>query len=264
MSIELEKAGLDKSQKISTIAQLNPSLCKDTDSIKHVTETISKTGHRRIPIVSRRKKFIGIITAMDILDAYLRKQDFNEKISMIMTRDVIFCEKDDAIGYVLQKFKISRRGTLPVLHKSKLVGIVTEREMVKHFSKINFGMKVEELMTRKPFIIKPTITILDALKTIVNTHYRRLPIVDNKKLVGFITAIDILNVMSKNNNFSSKLSEPIESIMIKNVYSVKKTEDVSDAIKIMEKNGIGGLPVADEDNTLEGLITERDILEEIV
>jgi CBS domain-containing protein len=91
-----------------------------------------------------------------------------------------------------------------------------------------------------------------------------LPIVDNKKLVGFITAIDILNFMSKNKNFSSQLSNSIESLMIKNVYTVKKNEDVSNVIKIFEKYDIGGLPVVDESNTLEGIITERDILEEIV
>jgi len=264
MSIELEKAGLDRFQKIITIAQMHPSYCKDSDTINHLVETISKTGHRRIPIISKNMKFTGMITIMDVLDAYLRKNNFNEKVSSIMARNITFCERDDTIGYVLQKFKLSRRGTLPILHKSKLVGIVTEREIVKHFSKVNFGMKVEELMIKKPFLIKPNLSILDTLKAIVNTHYRRLPIVDNKKLVGFITAIDILNFMNKNKNFSSQLSNPIESLMIKDVYTAKKTEEVSNVIKIFEKYDIGGLPVVDESNTLEGIITERDILEEIV
>jgi CBS domain-containing protein len=264
MSIELEKVGLNRFQKISTIAQSNPSFCKESDSIKHVMEIISKTGHRRIPIVSRRKKFIGLITVMDVLDAFLRRHNFNEKISSIMPRDVTFCEADDAIGYVLQKFKISRKGSLPVLHKSKLVGFITERELINQFSKINFDTKVEELMTRKPLIIKPNTTILETIKAFVNTNYRRLPVVDNKKLAGFITAIDIVNFMNNNSNFSSKVLDPIESIMTKDVHTIKKTDDISEAIKLLAKNEIGGLPVVDENNLLEGLITERDILEEIV
>jgi len=263
MSIELEKAGLDRFERIVKIAQLRPAYCKDSDTINNLMRIISKTGHRRIPIVSRRKKFVGIITAMDILDAYLRKHNFDEKVSTIMTRNAVVCEDTDTIGYVLQKFKISRKGTLPILHKSKLVGIVTEREMIKPFSKIKFGMSVGELMTKKPIFIRPNITILDTFKTIVNTQYRRLPIVDSKKLTGFITAIDLLIFMNRT-DFSSQIYNPIESLMIDDVYTIKKIEDVSEAIKIFEKSDIGGLPVTDENGFLEGIITERNILEEIV
>ena len=51
--------------------------------------------------------------------------------------------------------------------------------------------------------------------------------------------------------------------MIKNIFTVKKNDDLSVAIKIMETKGIGGLPVVDDKKKLEGIITERDILEKI-
>jgi predicted transcriptional regulator len=65
-------------------------------------------------------------------------------------------------------------------------------------------------------------------------------------------------------DFSSQIYNPIESLMIDDVYTIKKIEDVSEAIKIFEKSDIGGLPVTDENGFLEGIITERNILEEIV
>lgn len=188
----------------------------------------------------------------------------SEKISVIMNRDVIFCNATDPIGLILQKFKFSRRGGFPILSKKRLAGMVSERDFVKYFSNVDFGMKVEELMTRKPFFVKPDITILDCLKSIVNTRYRRLPVVQNHKLIGIETGTDILKYVSENEFSFSSLAKPIESIMIRDVISVAKEKDISDAIKKMKTKDVGGLPVIDDKNNLEGYITERDILEEIV
>jgi acetoin utilization protein AcuB len=129
---------------------------------------------------------------------------------------------------------------------------------------VNFGTKIRELMTTKPFFIQPSATIFECLKSVVNTRYRRLPVVLNKKLVGMVTAADILKYLNENNFKLLSLSKPIESIMIKNIFSVRGDEDISDAIDIMRDKDIGGLPVVDEKNSLVGFITERDILEEII
>jgi predicted transcriptional regulator len=59
------------------------------------------------------------------------------------------------------------------------------------------------------------------------------------------------------------MDEPIDPIVIKDVYTISKDKDLSDAIKTMKEKDVGGLLVVDNDK-LEGIITERDILEEIV
>jgi len=264
MSIELEKAGLDRFQSVTRISNQNPTFCKESDKITDAVKKILSTNHRRIPIVTRKHEVVGVLSLMDILDAFLRRQDMEEKVSAVMSRDVIFCNTKDTIGLILQKFKFSRKGGFPVLENKKLVGMVSERDFVRHFSNADFGMKIEELMTRKPFFISPNISILDCLKAIVNTKYRRLPVVKNSKLVGIEASIDLLkHVKESGFNFSS-LANPIESIMIKDVISASKEKDISDAIKKMKAKDIGGLPVVDGKNTLEGFITERDVLEEIV
>jgi len=264
MSIELEKSGLDRFQSVTRISNPNPTFCKESDKITDAVKKILATSHRRIPIVTRRHDVVGVLSLMDILNAFLRRQNMADKISTIMSRDMIFCNVEDPIGLILQKFKFSRRGGFPVLSKKKLVGMVSERDFVKHFSNVDFGMKVEELMTRKPFFITPDITILDCLKSIANTRYRRLPVVKSSKLVGIEAGTDLLKYIKENGFSFSSLAKPIESIMIKDVISVSKEKDVSDAIKKMKAKDIGGLPVIDDKGNLEGFITERDILEEIV
>ena len=202
---------------------------------------------------------------MDILDSFLRGQKFDEKISTIMTRDIIFCESEDSIGYVLQKFKISRRGGLPILDKKKrIVGMVSERDFVKYFSNVEFGTKVEEIMTGKPFFVPPSISILDCLKSLVNTHYRRLPVVEDKKLIGIVTGIDFLRHIKEKDLNISNFKTSVGQILIKDVISISKEKDVSEAIRLMKTKDIGGIPVIDENKNLDGIITERDILEEII
>jgi CBS domain-containing protein len=264
MSIELEKAGLDRFHSVIKIAKPNPAFCKESEKIADAVKKILSTGHRRIPIITRKNEVVGILSLMDILNAFLRRQSMGDKVSTIMSRDVIFCNATDPMGLILQKFKFSRRGGFPILNKKKMVGMVSERDFVKYFSNVDFGIKVEELMTRKPFFVTPNITILDCLKSIANTRYRRLPVVKSSKLIGIETGTDILKYINENEFSFSSLAKPIESIMIKDVISISKEKDVSDAIKKMKTKDIGGLPVVDDKNNLEGFITERDILEEIV
>jgi len=263
MSIELEKAGLDRLQDITTISTMNAIYCEDTENIISVAKKMVLSNHRSFPVM-HKKSIIGVITIIDILNAFMKELNLNDPISSIMSRDVIYSSVEDSLGHTLQKFKFSRRGRFPIINKEKLVGVITERDIVKHFTKVNFGTKIRELMTTKPFFIQPSATIFECLKSVVNTRYRRLPVVLNKKLVGMVTAADILKYLNENNFKLLSLSKPIESIMIKNIFSVRGDEDISDAIDIMRDKDIGGLPVVDEKNSLVGFITERDILEEII
>jgi CBS domain-containing protein len=261
--MELEKAGLNRESPITTIGNLTPVYIFEWQNIFSLIDLILEKQIRRIPVVNKKIELVGIITTMDILDAFLRRQEFSDAVSSIMIRDVIFCEESDSIGFVLQKIKLARRGGLPILKKKKLVGVVSERDFVKYFDKVNFGKSVREIMTKKPFFIPPSISILDGLKSMVNTHYRRLPVVENKNLEGIVTAIDFLTYIKENKFEFEALDEPINKIMRKEVYTINEEADISEAIGEMKRKNVGGLLVV-KDKKLEGIITERDILEEIV
>jgi len=262
MSVKLEDAGLDRFKRISEIANMHPVYCKEDSTIAETVEKMVQTNHRRIPITSSSGKLVGVLTTSDILDAFLKRENFNDKTSTIMVRDVVFCESDDTLDFVLQKFKLSRRGGFPIVENEKLVGVISERDFVKHFSNVNFGVKVGEIMTTKPFFISPNMSLFDCLKTLVNARYRRLPVVENGKLAGITTTADLIKYIHKNNYKQDAMDEPMDPVIIKSIYTVEKERDVSDAVRIMKEKDVGGLLVA-KDKKLEGIVTERDILEEI-
>ena len=51
-----------------------------------------------------------------------------------------------------------------------------------------------------------------------------------------------------------------DTIMSSNIISVKKNTDIYEAIRILVENNITGLPVVNDDMTLAGIISEKDVL----
>ncbi|MEM5802025.1 MAG: CBS domain-containing protein [Candidatus Aenigmatarchaeota archaeon] len=266
MSVNLEVSGLKREDKIIKIANLNPTFANENVSIKEVVKKIILSGHRRIPITNKKNELTGIVTTMDILDAFLRQQNFNESIKSIMIREVIFFRKDETLEQALQKLKISRRGGAPIVedeNKKFLLGIANERDIVKHFINIPFNEKIEEVMTRKPLIISNKVSIYDCLKSIVNSHYRRLPVMDGKNLVGIVTSSDLINYILTHEYRYEDLHAPIDFLVKRSPITIKSDEDVSQALRLMVEKDVGGILVTDDNKNLVGIITERDILERI-
>jgi len=119
----------------------------------------------------------------------------------------------------------------------------------------------------------PTTPIYDAIKIMVKEGFRRLPIAEpaTKRLLGIITATDIVNflgggdkfrlVQSKyDGNFFKAINEPVKSVMTHDVIYVYTTSTVSQALEIMKNHKIGGLPVVDIDKRVKAILTERDMI----
>ncbi len=145
-------------------------------------------------------------------------------------------------------------------------------ELKAHPSKKREG----EIMTiaRSPVItMAPTTPVYDALKIMVKEGFRRMPVVDpgSKKLLGVVTATDFINYLGGGDkfqiiqkkyggNFFKAINEPVKSIMTSEVVSIRTSGKISEAIELMKKHRVGGLPVVDEHDQVWAIVTERDIV----
>ncbi len=239
------------------------------ESIHKVVDKIIKTGYRRFPVLEirrfpiRKNRVLGIVTAMDILDAFLRGVDFNSPVSLIMSRDVVTCNLHEPLEIVVKRFKFARRGGFPIVDdKTELKGLITEHDIVNLIKNHIFDVKIKDIMTRKPFYINPT-SFYSCLNSMVNTKYRKLPIVENKKLYGLVTDRLCLDIMRKTKFQKNEMYFSVKEVMIKKIFTIDPESDIKQAIELMRNNRIGGLIVV-EDNALKGIITERDILDKIL
>jgi CBS domain-containing protein len=129
------------------------------------------------------------------------------------------------------------------------------------------------LGSRDVISVPPTTTILGAIGTMTRHGFRRLPVCDpgTNKIKGIVTAGDIIDFMgggSKYNlvqvkhkgNLIAAINESIREIMTHDLTTAGIHDPVIDVIATIVETGIGGLPIVDEHDVLQGIITERDVL----
>ena len=84
-------------------------------------------------------------------------------------------------------------GALPVIDNERLVGIITQDDiMLSRFSISVGGLQVGDLMTRNPNTITPDTPLDKIIEVMVNKQVERLPVVTGEKLVGLVTYVQIL------------------------------------------------------------------------
>ena len=119
-------------------------------------------------------------------------------------------------------------------------------------------MQIKNLMSENVITIDKDQNLSDALKLLRKNNVSRLPVTNNKKLVGIISERDIAKKLgsSKYENMpASRLH--ISSVMVKDVITVPQTMKLHEVAKIMLDNGIGSLPVMDEDKMI-GIVSKAD------
>ncbi len=145
-------------------------------------------------------------------------------------------------------------------------------ELRAHPSKKREG----EIMTiaKSPVVtLAPTTPIYDAIKIMVEKGFRRMPIADpgTQRLRGIITATDIVDYLGGgekyqliqrkySGNFYKAINEPVRSIMTTDVVWISTSAKISDALRLMKKHKVGGLPVVDEEKHVWAIVTEHDIV----
>ncbi|WP_438832521.1 CBS domain-containing protein [Streptococcus pluranimalium] len=126
-------------------------------------------------------------------------------------------------------------------------------------------MAVKDFMTSKVIYVSPDTTVAHASDKMKAQDLRRLPVIENDRLVGLVTEGTMADATpSKATSLSIYEMNyllnktKIRDIMIRDVITVSQEASLEDAIYIMMKHKVGVLPVVDNDQ-LYGIITDRDI-----
>lgn len=140
---------------------------------------------------------------------------------------------------------IARLGGIGIVHKN--MDIESQARQVTKVKKSESGVIID------PFYMSPQKTLAEAKVTMDEYKISGVPIVDkDKKLLGILTNRDM--------RFQSDMSLKIEGIMTKMpLVTAKRGITLEEASEIMNEYKIEKLPIVDEDNYLQGLITIKDI-----
>ena len=97
-----------------------------------------------LPVVGKKKKIVGIITAADlfIVMDMIQKGDvmgegkaekFNPTVKFAMSTDVVKIRKNTNLNDIIAMVKYKNLHTLPVFEKNRMVGIIGRRDIYKNF-----------------------------------------------------------------------------------------------------------------------------------
>lgn len=111
------------------------------------------------------------------------------KVKEIMNK-VIVVEHDISVKEVAKIMSNRNIGSLVVLKNNKIAGIITEKDILKNISSLE--KKISSVMNKNVITIDLNESIDDAALIMSENKIKRLPVIDNNKLVGILTATDII------------------------------------------------------------------------
>jgi CBS domain-containing protein len=162
-------------------------------------------------------------------------------------------------------FKIEKRG---------------RKGYMRNMGPLDFKSRISErpgdimtLATTDVITVPPTMPVIGAVKTMLDHGFRRIPVADagTHHLKGIVTSQDIVdflgggkrNLIVKNKfkgNLLAAVNGSISEIMEENVISMNVKDSLKDALNVMLKENIGGIPITDNEGTVKAIVSEMDFV----
>jgi CBS domain-containing protein len=116
------------------------------------------------------------------------------RCSEIMTRNVKTAAAGSTLRDVAAIMRDGDMGAVPVVDGSKLVGIVTDRDIVVRgiAEGVTAETPVSDVMTRELYSVQPDDFVFEAIRLMGDKQVRRMPVIDsNGELKGIIAMADV-------------------------------------------------------------------------
>jgi len=130
-------------------------------------------------------------------------------VSEVMTRNPVTVDRDDPIRKAFDLMTEGRFRRLPVMEGTKLVGIITDRDLRRATNSplvlhetwydeyLMDHITVEACMSSDPIAVAPQTPVDEAATIMCERQIGGVPVVEEGKLVGIITRTDLLKLLVK-------------------------------------------------------------------
>ena len=221
-----------------------------------------------LAVIDSDGSYKGVISRKSIIRSSLAASETKVKALMRQAPAVTLKDPLSKVAKLMIESEIRQ---LPVYSEEKLLGFVTDEGVIHGAVLERWGnIRVEEIMTKKPFVIEEDESLGAVLSLFRVEGISHVPIVSDGKLVGIVSIYDIIenifqprNVQRFGYGIGEKvpvLSIPAKGIMVKPVVTVLPETKLRDAEEQMHKFNISSLIIVSKGRPV-GIITKRDFLE---
>jgi CBS domain-containing protein len=209
---------------------------------------------------------------MEIAGVSGGKNKHSRKVEDIMTREVVTIAPENTLYEATKIMGEKRVGSLVVVKYDTPVGIITERDLLSKAVCSGIDLKkdwlvggtsikeekVEKVMSYPLVTVSAKASIKDAAKMMIEKKIRRLGVRKSGKLVGIMTASDLIRSLPEVPE-AMRMWFEVDYFMAKRVITVEEKTLVDAVAKIMGENRIGSVIVTSQGEP-KGIFTERDLL----
>ena len=133
------------------------------------------------------------------------------KVKDIMTKSVAYINPDSTVTEAAQLMQKHNVGSIPVCDQSGLIGMVTDRDIVVRnvaHGKDPHTTPVKNVMTSQVTTVSPDMDLSQVSDIMSKNQIRRIPVVENKMLVGIVALGDL----ATDQRFETEASESLSDI----------------------------------------------------
>ena len=193
---------------------------EEDDNLSEICDCLIDNAFRRVPIL-HQNKLVGIISRADLIKANKDKfkpqsaikKPLKEKKSLT-ARDIMKCglitvQRQTPIHEAIEILATRNITGLPVVDEyMNLLGIVSEKDILKllYHPEVKPG-NAEDFMTEDVVSFNHDDSLFDVCNCLLNNNFRRVPILNQGKVIGIISRTDIMVYALKNKSaFSAHIN----------------------------------------------------------
>ena len=190
LKINLETAAFD-------IATKNLLSINENQAIDFAFNFLRENNIRRIILINDKEEFSGIVleeSLFDYMEENVYKVDLEVSHIVNLTREVITIAQTKTLYEASRLMRDNSIGSLVVIDKEQIVGILTEKDILKLiYSEVNFEQSIEEYMSKPVIKVRLDTLVVDTISLIRRKNIRRVLVVDkNDKPIDILSNHDIL------------------------------------------------------------------------
>lgn len=156
------------------------------------------------------KTYKGVLGLGNFIEAIIRTspEKLAKPVSEIMSRNVVTCSPEDGVDSIWRLMQDKTLAGLPVVNKDKLVGIVTQKDLLEGGQALptfeakkgrhRSSPKVSAIMKTNIVAVRPDVKAIRVAKVMISKDIGRVPVTDEDgKLVGMVDRRDIAKLLAK-------------------------------------------------------------------
>jgi len=246
------------------------SAVNENDSVSKCLELFKREMPPVLAVLDGKGRYVGVISRRWVIRS--RVDPAVTKVKSLM-RGAPRVSSGFSLSKAARLMIESGVRQLPVFEKGKLLGFVTDEDIIHGAVTQEWGgAAVEKIMTRAPQVIDAGRSVGAVLSLFREQGVSHVPVMDEGKLVGIVSVQDVIEQVFQPRQRQTHgeivgekvqvLSIPVKGIMSKPVVTVQPDASLKEAEKAMHDRDVSCLVVLSKER-LVGIVTKLDFLEPI-